>query len=143
MAVIDRDKPAVVAKWDVKQAESNFPMALDESDHRLFVGCRRPSKLLVLDSDTGKTLTTIDCCGDADDVFYDASAKRIYITGGDGCISVIGQADADHYQVLGKVMTASGARTSLFFADKRLLYVGVPHRGNQQAEIRVYQPTKQ
>ena len=53
VAVIDREKRAVVARWDVKQAGANFPMALDEANHRLFLGCRQPAKVLVLDAEAG------------------------------------------------------------------------------------------
>jgi hypothetical protein len=139
---VDREARTVVAKWPVKDADASFPMALDESNRRLFVGCRKPSKLLVLDTDSGNTVASLDCCGDTDDVFYDATAKRLYLTGGEGCISVIEQSDADHYGSLGQVKTAAGARTSLFSAAARTLYVAVPHRGNQRAEIRAYQPGK-
>ncbi|PYI93509.1 MAG: hypothetical protein DMF03_00830 [Verrucomicrobia bacterium] len=45
VAVIDRDKGEVVATWKTDAAFGNFPMALDEANHRLFVGCRLPSKL--------------------------------------------------------------------------------------------------
>ena len=139
IAIIDREKKTVMGKWPVKDAAANFPMALDESSHRLFVGCRRPARLLVVDTETGKTITTLECCGDTDDVFFDASANRVYVTGGEGCITVIGRSDADHYSLLGKVMTAAGARTSFFAQEKRILFVAVPHRGGQRAEIRVYQ----
>ena len=115
-------------------------MALDEPNHRLFVGCRRPAKLLVLDTESGKTISSVDCCGDTDDVFFDAAANRVYVSGGEGCITVVGRSDPDHYQVLGTVKTASGARTSFFAKDERMLLVAVPHRGSQRAEIRVYQP---
>jgi len=43
VAVIDRDKSEVVATWKTDLAFANFPMALDEANHRLFVGCRLPS----------------------------------------------------------------------------------------------------
>jgi len=42
-------------------------------------------------------------------------------------------------QRLGHVATAAGARTSLFVPDRDRLFLAVPHRGTQQAEIRVYQ----
>src|SRR5439155_21804030 len=86
VAVVDREKKTVIAKWIINDAQANFPMALDESNHRLFIGCRRPAKLLVLDTDSGKTIASPECCGDADDVYYDAASKRIYLTGGEGCI---------------------------------------------------------
>src|SRR5215470_6363394 len=71
VAVIDRRKLAVVAHWPVTQAAANYPMALDEAHHRLFIGCRQPARLLVLDTDTGKLVAQVECAGDADDVFFD------------------------------------------------------------------------
>ena len=136
--VVNREKGTVVATWPIKGASENFPMALDEADHRLFVGTRSPARLLVLDTETGKMVANLGSVGDADDIFYDAKAKRIYVTGGDGAIRVFAQKDANHYEVLGEVATAEGARTSLFVPESRKLYVAVPDYGGQQAAIRVY-----
>jgi DNA-binding beta-propeller fold protein YncE len=138
VAIVDRHQGKVVAKWTLPGARSNFPMALDEANHRLFIGCRSPAKLLVLDSDTGKTGTAVDIVGDTDDLFYDAARKRIYVSGGAGRVSVIAQENADKYSLLGEILTASGARTSYFVPGSGLLYVAVPHRGQQRAELRVY-----
>jgi YVTN family beta-propeller protein len=138
VAVVDRQKRAVIATWPLKDAEANFPMALDEQHHRLFVGCRKPARLLVLDTETGKTVMALDCCGDTDDVFYDAASNRIYLSGGEGCITVINQLDADHYKLRQTVPTAPGARTSFFVPETRTFYLAVPHRASQSAEIRAY-----
>ena len=77
--------------------------------------------------------------GDADDVFYDAALKRVYISGGEGFIDVFGQRDPDHYAPIAKIATAGGARTSFLAPELDRLYLAVPHRGNQKAEIRVYE----
>ena len=140
--VVDRKRGSIVATWPIENASENFPMALDEKHHRLFVGTRSPSKLLVLDTDTGKTLASLDAPGDADDIFYDAEAQRIYISGGAGSIGVFEQEDANHYKSLGEVPTAEGARTSLFVPETRRLYLAVPNYGSQQADIRVYEATQ-
>jgi DNA-binding beta-propeller fold protein YncE len=137
--VVSRNKGTVVATWPIKGASENFPMALDEADHCLFVGTRSPARLLVLDTETGKTVANLGSVGDADDIFYDAKAKRIYVSGGDGAIRVFAQKDADHYVSLGEVSTAAGARTSLFVPKSRRLYVAVPDYGSQQAAISVYE----
>ena len=137
--VVNREKGTVVASWPIKGASENFPMALDDADHRLFVGTRSPPKLLVLDTDTGKTLASLDSPGDADDIFYDAKAKRIYVSGGAGAIRVFAQKDANHYEVLGEVPTAEGARTSLFVPESRKFYLAVPDYGGQRAEVRIYE----
>ncbi len=112
--VVNRKKGTVVATRTIKGASENFPMALDEADHRLFVGTRSPARLLVLDTETGKTVAVFGSVGDADDVFYDAKAGRIYVSGGAGAIGVFVQKDANHYELLDEVPTAEGARTSLF-----------------------------
>ncbi len=140
IAVVDPKKGAVIETWPIEHADDNFPMALDEADHRLFVGTRTPAKLLVLNTDTGETVASLDSSGDADDIFYDGKTKRIYVSGGEGAISIFQQeVDSDNYKLEGKVDTAGGARTSLFAAESGTFYVAVPHNGSQQAEVRVFQ----
>jgi WD40 repeat protein len=138
IAVVDRERRAVIATWSLGEAQGNFPMALDDANHRLFVGCRTPARLLVLDTASGKTVAALDCCGDTDDLFYDAVARRIYVSGGEGCVSVFRQISADRYEPAERIATAAGARTSFFVARDSSLYVAVPRRGAQQAELRVY-----
>src|SRR5438445_7371218 len=117
----------------------NFPMAFDEANHRLFIGCRMPSKLVVLNTDSGAVAAKIDISGDPDDVFYDSKRDRIYAICGAGKIDIIEQTDANTYKPLAKIDTAEGARTGLFVPERDTLFVAVPHRGSQQAEIRAYQ----
>ncbi len=77
--------------------------------------------------------------GDSDDVFYDSKRHRIYAICGAGKIDIIEQTDPKTYKALTKVDTANGARTGLFVPERDTLFVAVPHRGPQQAEIRSYQ----
>ena len=137
--VIDRDKGEVIARWKTDLAFGNFPMALDEANHRLFVGCRLPSRLVVLNTDSGDVVAKIDISGDSDDVFYDSKRHRIYAICGAGKIDIIEQTDPKTYKALTKVDTAIGARTGLFVPERDTLFVAVPNRGSQQTEIRSYQ----
>ena len=139
VAVIDRDKGEVVARWKTDLAFANFPMALDEANHRLFVGCRLPSKLVVLNTDSGDVVAKVNISSDADDVFYDSKRHRIYVICGAGKIDVIEQSDPNTYKALTKFDTTNGARTGFFVPERDTLFVAVPHRGSQQAEIRCYQ----
>jgi DNA-binding beta-propeller fold protein YncE len=139
IAVVDRASMKVTAIWPVVTARSNYPMALDETNHRLFVGCRRPAKVLVFDTTSGKELASFDIVGDTDDLFYDSGRKRLYISGGEGFLDVFQDAGANTFTRSAHVATTSGARTSLFIADQSRLYLAVPHRGSQKAEIRIYQ----
>jgi DNA-binding beta-propeller fold protein YncE len=139
VAVIDRDKREVTATWSTGLAFGNFPMSLDENNHRLFVGCRFPSKLVVLDTESGKQVAKIDISGDSDDVFYDDKRHRIYAICGAGKIDIIEQTDANNYKALARIDTGDGARTGFFAPDKGNLFVAIPRRGSQRAEIRRYQ----
>jgi DNA-binding beta-propeller fold protein YncE len=138
VAVIDRETATVIGKFTLTTARDNFPMALDEADNRLFIGCRRPAKLLVLDTEAGETIASLDIVGDTDDVFYDPTNRRIYATGGEGYITVINQMDANKYRVSGEVATALGARTSFFAPGLERFYVAVPRRAWKKAELRVF-----
>jgi DNA-binding beta-propeller fold protein YncE len=138
VAVIDRDKGEVTARWQTDLAFGNFPMALDEANHRLFVGCRVPSKMVVLNTESGDVVAKIDISGDPDDVFYDSKRHRIYAICGAGKIDVVEQTDANTYKASAKIGTANGARTGLFVPERDTLFVAVPHRGSQQAAIRCY-----
>ncbi len=139
VAVIDRDKGEVITRWNTDLAFGNFPMAFDEADHRLFIGCRLPSKLVVLNTDAGDVVAKIDISGDCDEVFYDGKRHRVYAICGAGKIDIIEQADANTYNASAKIDTAKGARTGLFVPERDTLFVAVPHGGLQQAEIRCYQ----
>jgi DNA-binding beta-propeller fold protein YncE len=136
--VIDRDKGEVIARWKTDLAFGNFPMALDEANHRLFVGCRLPSRLVALNTDSGDVAAKLDISGDSDDVFYDSKRHRVYAICGAGKIEIIEETDPKTYKPLTKVDTANGARTGLFVPERDTLFVAVPHRGSQQAEIRCY-----
>ena len=139
VAAIDRKKGVVVARWKTDLAFGNFPMALDEANHRLLVGCRLPAKLVVLNTDSGDAVAKIDISGDCDDVFYDSKRHRIYAICGAGKIDVIEQSDANTYKASAKLDTTHGARTGLFVPERDSLFVAIPHRASQKAEIRAYQ----
>ena len=139
IAVVDRRTRKITASWSTGDAAANYPMALDESNHRLFVVCRRPARLIVIDTVTGTIIATVPVVGDSDDAFYDAARKRIYAIGGEGAVSVLEQQDADHYRELERIRTAPGARTGYFSADLGLLFVAARRRGAEPAEIRIYE----
>jgi DNA-binding beta-propeller fold protein YncE len=139
VAVIDRPKSVAVTSWPTDDAQSNFPMALDEADGRLFIVCRKPAVLLVLDTRSGAVVTKLPTVGDSDDVFYDQKRKRIYVSGGEGAIAVYQQKDADHYGKIAQLEAVKGARTSLFVPELSRLFLAVRQEGENAAAIRVYE----
>jgi len=136
--VIDRGKLSVTKHWSVTDAGANFPIALDEAGKRLFVGCRRPARLLVYDSADAKLVDSIAIDGDTDDIYFDGRRKLIYISCGTGIVDVIGLNAANRYRRIASVPTGSGARTSMFVPEMKRLFVAAPRGEGREASIMVF-----
>jgi hypothetical protein len=138
VAVIDRDVGAVSAVWRLAGAAQNFAMALDESHGRLFIATRRPAMLLVYDTEKGVEATRMPICGDADDMYFDAQRRQIYVVCGEGVVESICQVEPDHYELAAKTQTSPGARTGLYVPGLSTLFVAAPARAGAPAQILVY-----
>jgi DNA-binding beta-propeller fold protein YncE len=138
VAVIQRVSREVIATWPLGDGSGNYALALDEPNQRLFIGCRQPPRLVVLDAKSGKAVAHCDIAGDVDDLFFDAKRKRLYASCGEGFLEAIDQTDSDHYQPQPRLPTAKGARTSFLAAEAGLLFVAVPGLVGKPAEVRVY-----
>ena len=131
LAVVDKQKHTIIARWPIKEAEQNAPVAFDEANHRLFIVTRKPGKLVVLNALTGESIASFKAPERCDEVVFDAANHRIYVAGGEGYIGVYQQVDADHYQQLPSVPSAKGAKTALLVPSLNRLYLAVsPGEGN-------------
>jgi DNA-binding beta-propeller fold protein YncE len=138
---VDTDKNEVLHRHPLALADRAYPMAVDEANHRLLLGCHNKPSIVVVDSETGKEVTSIAIPEDIDDLFYDAKNKRLYASCGAGALAVIGQRDADHYETLETIPTVKMARTCFFDQAGERLYLIVPRQeGEGGPTIRVYQP---
>jgi len=138
--VIDTEKNEIIGNYPVKLADKNFAMAYDAPGKRLFIGCRKPGMVVVMDSTSGKEIKGVEIPGGVDDLWLDAKRNRLYASCGEGFLTVISLGDGDAYNVVEKISTTAGASTSYFDADTGRLYLAVPRQeGKQGPEIRVYQ----
>jgi hypothetical protein len=140
IAVINRNTKEL-SRWSLTVGQ-NFPMALDEADHRLFVASREPAALSVFDTRTGHMIASLPSVQDSDDLYYSAEHKRIYMPGGEGFIYVFQQNDPDHYALLAKVPTVLGGRTAGYFGRQGKgfdrFYLAIPASSSASAEVRIY-----
>ncbi len=135
--VVDRDKHAVIASWPVTKCKTNVAIGLDEADHRLFVACRS-GQISVVDTQTGKELTTLPITKGVDDLKYDATSKRIY-SAGDGAVDVYEQTDGDNYNLLGTVPTGPLGKTACLVPELNRYFVAVPQHETENAKILVFE----
>jgi hypothetical protein len=141
LAVIDLDKHEVIAKHVLASAEGNYPMALDSDNQRLFIGCRKPSKVVAVDAKTGKEQAALDIPADIDDLFLDAKRHRLYATCGEGFLTVIGLKRDNQLEIIEKIEVPKVTRTCFFDPKNDRLYVPVPRQEGQDGPtLRVYKP---
>ena len=141
VAVVDRDKRTVVATWPITKAKVPAAIALDEANHRLFVGCRTTDMhghIVVFDTATGKELDALPVGGHVDQMFFDPATKRIYASDGTA-VDVYEERDPDHYTLLGKAETGLMSKTGLLVPELHRYFATVPHIGSQEAKILVFQ----
>jgi DNA-binding beta-propeller fold protein YncE len=140
VAVVDREAMRVKARWKVGIAAEKSPIALDEADKRLIVVCRKPPTLVVMNTDDGSVIASYPAAARADDVVYDRQNHRVYVPGGEGYISVFSQRDPDHYDLLAKLPTTTGAKTALWVPELNKLFVAVsPGETNAEANVLVFE----
>jgi len=138
VAVVDRTLGQEIALWRLA-ARGNLAMALDEAHQRLFIATQDPAKLFVLDTQTGRTIATLDCVGDVEDISYAPDSGLVYVSGGDGFLDVFQQISPDEYELVHKVPTEKGARTSLYVPQWHRLFVAIPGKQGVHPQIRVYE----
>lgn len=123
----------VTATWPAAHG-FNFPMALDAEGAKLAVVYRVPARLQLIDAATGAIALDRATCRDADDVFFDETRDRVYVTCGAGSVDVINRAHPDRSR---QITTRVGARTGLFIPEIDRLLVAA--RG-ADAALLVYRP---
>jgi len=123
--VIDKRSLRVVGHWPIAGATDNLAMALDEPDHRLFVVTRKPTRMLALDTESGRRVATIEVPDINDGVAFDAARKRIYVPGAVGRIGVYQEVDPDHYRQIALVPSAPGGKSELLDPALGELFVAV------------------
>ncbi len=90
--VVDTTKWEIAATWTLKDAMGNTPIAINDEGTLLFVGCRNPAKLLVLDTADGAEKQRFDLPNeDATECWWDGRGKRVYVTSGmgNGMVTII------------------------------------------------------
>jgi DNA-binding beta-propeller fold protein YncE len=137
--VYDRTSRELIATWSTTETGKNpTAIAFDENAHRLFLGTRVAAKLVVLDSDSGKVVTSYPAAAMVDDMAYDSQSKSIYFAGSE-FLDVFHEVDADHFDQIGHIMTSFRAKTGVLVPELNRYYLAVPHHEKQVAEIRVYE----
>jgi DNA-binding beta-propeller fold protein YncE len=139
VVVIDRKQRNVIGQWQISSAKLNVALALDEANHRLFVGCRS-GQIVVFNTDDGKEQATLPIAEGVDDLFFDKAGKRIFAATGSGAgsLEVYHQRDPDHYDYFAKVASAPEGKNGLYVPQIHRYFVGVPDHNEAPDALLVY-----
>ena len=147
VGIVDTKKLKLISNIGKNYRSGNFPMALDASGDRLFIGYRHPGKLVVMDTKTGNRINVSELTNDSDDLFYDEITKRIYVSCGGGYsrlgyINIFQFQNGNKCQQIANIPTRNGARTSLLVPQLNLFLVPEPSLHNYDGALMVYKIQK-
>jgi DNA-binding beta-propeller fold protein YncE len=147
ISAIDLKKLKLVKDISKDYRSGNFPMAIDLSGSRLFIGYRHPGKFVVFDIQTGNRLSVSELTNDSDDLFYDEVMKRVYVSCGGGYtnlgyINIFQLQSGNKCMQIANIPTRNGARTSLLVPRLNLFLVAEPSVYSHDGELIVYQIQK-
>ena len=108
VAVVDTKTMKVIDKWSTAPGGSPVGMAMDVARHRLFVGCRKPQKLIVMSAESGKVLADLPIGAGVDATQFDGDA---FASCRDGTLAVARETSPGKFAIVQTLQTRPGART--------------------------------
>lgn len=108
VAVVDLKSRKVIARWPVAPGGHPVGMAIDPVMHRLFIGCRKPQMLVVMNAKTGAIEASLPIGAGVDATRF--AAREAFASTGDGNLTVAGEKNGK-WVVEQTVATQKGART--------------------------------
>lgn len=109
VAVVDIKSRKVLDHWSVAPGGSPVGMSMDTNKRRLFIGCRNPQKLIVMDANDGKVLADLPISAGVDATKFDGA--QIFASCRDGKLYIAGESSPGHFEIAQTVQTPEGART--------------------------------
>ncbi|HWD92622.1 MAG TPA: YncE family protein [Verrucomicrobiae bacterium] len=120
VAVVDTKTMKVINKWPTTPGGSPVGMSMDTAKRRLFIGCRKPQKLIVMSADDGKILADLPIGAGVDAVKFDGD---VFASCGDGTLTVTRETNPGQFEVVQTVPTPRGARTMGVDPATHMLYL--------------------
>jgi DNA-binding beta-propeller fold protein YncE len=121
VAVVDIKARKVVARWPVAPGGAPVGMSIDTKSHRLFIGCRKPQKLIVMSTVDGKVVSDLPIGESVDATKFDRG--QVFASCRDGSLSVAAETSPGKFTIVQTVKTSPGARTMGLDPTTRRIYL--------------------
>lgn len=109
VAVVDINARKVLSRWPVAPGGAPVGMSMDTKNRRLFIGCRKPQKLIVMNADDGKVLADLPIGESVDATKIDGD--QTFASCRDGSLAIAAETSPGKFEIVQTVKTPPGART--------------------------------
>src|SRR5215467_1837055 len=120
VAIVDLKARKVLAHWPVAPGGSPVGLSIDPEKHRLFVGCRKPQKMIVMSTEDGKVVADLPIGAGVDATRWDG--HQAFASCRDGKLDVA-EEKGGKFDIVQTVTTAPGARTMDIDAAEHKIYL--------------------
>lgn len=139
IAVVDSRSWKATQRWKLEGCEEPSGLAIDEKAGHLFSVCGN-SKMMVVDTKTGKTIASLPTGAGTDGVAVDPVAGLAFSSNGAGTMTIV-RANGGKYEVAGNVPTERGARTITVDPKSHRVYLpaadfGPPAEGQHRPSVK-------
>jgi YVTN family beta-propeller protein len=138
LVALDAKGRKVTARWPLPGCDGPTGLALDPTHHRSFSACAN-KKMSILDLNTGRSVATVPIGAFVDGAEFDADSQNAFSANGDGTLTVVHEADPEHFTVAQTLATPRGARTIALDANRHKLYLPTA-RFEQAASAKAAEP---
>lgn len=121
VAVVDLKERKVIARWPVGPGGTPVGMAMDTKNRLLFIGCRNPQKLIVMNADTGEVLADLPIGAGVDATKFDGA--EAFASCRDGKLNIARQTAPGKFEIVQTVATPAGARTMAVNSQSHTAYL--------------------
>jgi hypothetical protein len=139
VGVVDLQAGKVIQTWTTPDLNANTALAVDPEHERILVAGRKPGIFYVFDRD-GKVVSQKPCVNINDDMTWDPSLQRVYISGTQG-LTIFHQDSPDTYTELANIPT-NGGKTSYYVPETHQFFVIHPKTYVDIAGLLVYRVNK-
>ncbi len=133
VAVVDTKTMKVINKWPTTPGGSPVGMSIDTAKRRLFIGCRKPQKLIVMDANDGKVLADLAIGAGVDATKFGGD---VFASCADGTLSVARETEPSKFEIIQTVQTPRAARTMGLDEATHTLYLPTAELAPAQGQSR-------
>jgi YVTN family beta-propeller protein len=123
VAIIDTKTHTVITNWLIAPNEEPSGMAIDLKNHRLFLGCGGSKTMVMLDSTSGKVITSVPIGQGVDANAFDPGTRLAFASCGDGTVTIAHEDTPDKLTVVQTLETQRGSRTMTIDPKTHKIYL--------------------